>query len=179
MAIYGSSRRGANSEILAEHLLRDLPATRLYLYEQPVAPITDLRHDPKGFPPVPEEYGRMITQMLEHDILLFVTPLYWYGMSGAMKNFVDSFSHALRDPRLGFKERIREKEGYAVIVGGDQVRRKAIPLVEQFGLIFDFLGMKYGGYLIGQGGKPGDIMADSRALQDAAALNQSLRARIS
>lgn len=177
MAIYGSTRRQGNSELLAEQVIQDLPATRLFLSEHQIPPIDDRRHAPGGFPPITGIYGQWVEQMLAHDVLIFTTPLYWYGMSGPMKNFVDHFSHALRDPRFNFREGMKTKEAYALIAGGDEARRKGLPLVQQFGYIFDFLGMRYGGYILGQGSKPGEVLQDQRALQEAAWLHQSLQAR--
>lgn len=179
MAIYGSSRRGGNSEQLTDLIIGNLPATRLYLADTPAPAIDDRRHAPEGFPPITGPYQGMVEQLLAHDLLLFATPLYWYGMSGHMKNFVDNFSHALRDPRYNFREAMKSKEAFVLITGSDQARRKGLPLVQQFGLICDFLGMKYGGYLIAEGGKPGEALQDRQALAEARLLHETLASRLS
>ncbi|MDQ0860369.1 multimeric flavodoxin WrbA [Bacillus sp. V2I10] len=61
---------------------------------------------------------------------MFVTPLYWYGMSGTMKDFFDLWSQALRDERFSFKENAKDKKAYVIIAGGDSPKIKALPLVQ-------------------------------------------------
>lgn len=175
LAIYGSTRPNGNAELLADHVLDGIPATKIHLRDYQILPIIDQRHEPGGFAPVEDDLDAVATAMLAHQTLLFVTPLYWYGFSGLMKNFVDRWSQLLRDPRFAFKESMAQKTAYLVVVGGDSARRTALPLVEQFGYVCDFVRMTYGGYLIGEGNRPGDVLADQRALADAGALNQHLR----
>lgn len=174
LILYGSSRRGGNSEALADHLTRGLDCTRIYLAEKRITPIIDKRHDPAGFSPVDDDQDALIEQMLSHDVIVFATPLYWYGMSGQMKLFVDRWSQSLRDRRIDFKNGMAGKKAYAVIVGGDGVRVKALPLVQQFQYIFDFMKMEFAGYVIGKGGQPGEVLNDERALADADALRREL-----
>lgn len=177
LCIFGSSRPNGNSELLAERVIQGIPADRIYLRDAQLPHIVDRRHDPDGFGPVSQEIEPLYRALLSHDPLVFVTPLYWYGMSGLMKDFIDLWSHVSRDPRFNFKEAMRGKEAYVVIVGGTGARRLALPLVQQFGLIFDFVGATYAGYLIGEGGRPGEVLNDQRALAEAGALNEKLRVR--
>jgi multimeric flavodoxin WrbA len=115
-----------------------------------------------------------VEQVLAHDVLVFATPLYWYGMSGPMKLFVDRWSQSLRDKRYDFKAALRQKRAFVVITGGDNPRIKGLPLVHQFAYIFDFVGMDFAGHVIGEGNKPGDVLLDQRALGEV----DSLRARL-
>lgn len=176
--IYGSSRENGNSEQLAEIVLKDLPATRFYLRHYHIKPIRDKRHTVEGFSPVDDDYDQVITQIIKHDVLLFVTPLYWYGMSGDLKNFIDRWSQSLRDSRYDFKGAMKGKKAFVIIVGGESVRIKALPLVQQFQYIFDFMSMEFAGYLIGQGSKPGEVMKDTRGLADAQHFHQLLKESI-
>jgi multimeric flavodoxin WrbA len=174
LVLYGSSRRGGNSETLANHLTQGLDCTRIYLAEQRVTPIVDQRHDPAGFAPVADDQDAIVRQMLAHDLIVFATPLYWYGMSGQMKLFVDRWSQSLRDPAVDFKGGMAGKKAAVVIAGGSDARIKGLPLVQQFQYIFDFMSMQFAGYVIGRSGKPGDILNDERALEEAAALRREL-----
>jgi NAD(P)H-dependent FMN reductase len=174
LALYGSARRGGNSEQLLDRVLGALPATRYYLADLALAPFSDLRHEPGGFPPVDGPAGEILRAMTTHDVILFGCPVYWYGMSAQLKGLVDHWSHALRDPALAFKESMRGKKAHLLLTGGDRPRIKGLPLVQQFGYTLDFMGIEFGEYIIGQGSKPGDVMQDERAVFQADWLNRQL-----
>lgn len=176
LILYGSARDEGNTELLTERMVDGLECTRFYLRKLSIEPIVDKRHDPEGFSPVGDDHDRLIEALLAHDVVIFATPLYWYGMSGAMKDFIDRWSHSLRDARLPFKQMIREKKAYVVMTGGPDGRLKGLPLIQQFHHIFQFVGMEFAGYLIGTGGKPGQVLEDERALLEAGWLNKVLRA---
>lgn len=174
LAIYGGSRKNGNSEQLTRELLREISYSSLHLSDYQIKPIVDQRHDPHGFDAVDDDYAHVLQQVLSHELLVFTTPLYWYGMSGLMKNFIDRWSQSLRDPSLNFKVEMARKQAFAVVVGDDQPQRKALPLVQQFQYIFDFMNMPLVGYLIGQGRKPGEIQNDLSALEKAATWRKKL-----
>ncbi len=175
LVIYGSSREEGNTELLTETILEGVDATRVYLRQKNVRPIVDQRHDPEGFRVVDDDHDAIIQQMLSADLVIFATPLYWYGMSGPMKDFVDRWSQSLRDSRYDFKGEVKGKPAWVVVTGGKDARLKGLPLIEQFHHIFNFVGMEFAGYLIGTGGQPGQIMQDERTLLDAGWLNRHLR----
>lgn len=175
MAIHGSSRAQGNTETLTRIVLKDVPATHLYLRQHMIKPVTDQRHDPHGFTPVDDDYDKLVDKVIRHDTLIFSTPLYWYGMSGLMKNFIDRWTQSLRDPRHDFKEAMREKKAYVIITGGEKVRLKALPLIQQFELIFQFMSMDFKGYVLGYGGKPDGVLHDEQALAHAKQLNEQLK----
>ncbi|MET3290275.1 flavodoxin family protein [Brevibacillus fluminis] len=175
LVLYGSSRENGNSEKLADRVVEGLGATKIYLREHAITPIHDKRHTEEGFQPVDDDYDSIVHQMLAHDVIIFATPVYWYGMSGIMKNFIDRWSQSLRDRSLSFKEKMGHKTAYVVMTGYDQAKLKGLPLVQQFQHIFEFVTTTYGGYIIGEGNKPDDILVDESALFEADKLNRRLR----
>ncbi|WP_137790642.1 flavodoxin family protein [Bacillus sp. E(2018)] len=172
--INGSSRENGNTDALTQKALDGIHYTSFYLKNYKVNPIDDQRHDAGGFHKVDDDYEELIKQILQHDVLIFATPVYWYGMSGVMKNFVDRFSQSLRDGTLNFKKRMSDKIAYVITVGGDHPRIKALPLIQQFQYIFDFLGTEFAGYLIGEANAPQEILADPKSLRDALSFNNVL-----
>lgn len=177
LVIYGSSREEGNTELLTERVVEGLACTRLYLRKLNVQPIVDQRHAPAGFDPVADDHDEIIRQVLAHDLIIFATPLYWYGMSGPMKDFIDRWSQSLRDPRFDFKNQIKTKLAWVIVTGGPDARLKGLPLIQQFYHIFQFVSMEFGGYLIGTGGKPGQVLDDERAMLEAGWLNRLLRSK--
>lgn len=174
LVIYGSAREEGNTELLTERAVAGLECTRIYLRRMNVEPIVDKRHDPDGFQPVADDHDEISRAILVHDLIIFATPLYWYGMSGYMKDMIDRWSQSLRDPRFDFRNLIRTKQAWVITTGGADARIKALPLIQQFAHIFSFVGVEFAGYLIGTGGKPDQVLEDERALLEAGWLNNHL-----
>ncbi|WHX49661.1 flavodoxin family protein [Paenibacillus woosongensis] len=173
--LHGSTREEGNTEALTEIVLDGLERTDIYLRGKTIRPIHDQRHEEGGFDPVDDDYDGIVQDVLEHDILVFTTPVYWYGPSGILKNFIDRWSQSLRDTRYNFKEAMAKKKAYVIVVGGDNPRIKALPLIQMLKYTFDFVGMPLEGYVIGKASRPGDIKGDSRALAEAQWLNRELK----
>lgn len=170
VAIYGGSRPGGNSELLAAEVLKDVEATAIFLRDYTIQPVVDQRHQAGGFSRVDDDFDQVIDTVLCHERWLFVTPVYWYGMSGLLKNFIDRWSQASRDLNLHFGQRTQGKTAYLVAAGGDNPRIKALALVQQFFWIADFVGLTLADYVIGEGDKPGDVLNDSVAMVRAGKL---------
>lgn len=177
LLILSSSRRGGNSELLAEAVVRGLECTRLYLPEKRIEPVVDQRHVPGGFTPVDDDYAEIVALLRTHDTLIFATPIYWYGMAGPLKDFFDRWSQVLRDPSFAFKAELAQKRAFVVLAGSDNPRIKGLPLILQFQHIFGFVGMDFAGYVIGEGNRPGEVLQDGRALAEAEWLGRQVAAK--
>lgn len=92
MALLGSSRRNGNTEYLVEKALKGVKYKSIYLLDVHMEPIVDQRHESNGFDDVDDEYEKLFKEFLNQDIIVFATPLYWFGMSGQMKTFFDRWS---------------------------------------------------------------------------------------
>jgi multimeric flavodoxin WrbA len=174
--IYGGTRPNGNNEVLTDHSIQGIEVEKIYLRDYNIQPIDDMRHAPEGFQEKNDDYNAIIDRILPHDILIFSTPIYWYSMSGTMKNFIDRWSQTLRDAKYpDFKKQMAAKKAFVIAVGGDNPGIKGLPMIQQFQHIFDFMGMDFAGYIIGEGNKPGDILHDQKALFAATQLNQNLK----
>ncbi|MED4989299.1 MULTISPECIES: flavodoxin family protein [Parageobacillus] len=167
LVLNGSSRENGNTEQLTDVILEGVSSTRINIRDFLIQPIVDKRHDPAGFTKVSDDYDQIIELVLQHDVLIFATPIYWYGMSGHMKQFIDRWSQSLRDTRFSFKEEMKKKKAFVIICGGDNPYIKGLPLIQQFQYIFQFMGIEYIGYVIGEGNAPGDVLRDERAIGQA------------
>ncbi|WP_221568114.1 flavodoxin family protein [Alkalihalobacillus sp. TS-13] len=174
LAIHGSSRPKGNTEQLTRKALQGLDATHIHLSDFTIQPIDDLRHEPGGFQPIEDDNDHIVKLILDHDILVFSTPVYWYGMSGMMKDLIDRFSQNMRDTRYDFKDSLSKKKAYVICCGGDNPKIKALPLIQQFNYIFEFVSLEFAGYIIGQANKPGEVANDIQAIQQAGELNKIL-----
>ncbi|GED34144.1 flavodoxin family protein [Brevibacillus centrosporus] len=177
LVLQGSSRENGNTEQLSQLVLQGIPHTQIHLREKNIRAIHDQRHDPEGFTAVDDDYDAIVEAVLEHDVIVFATPIYWYGMSGFMKDFVDRWSQSLRDKRYSFKQALAQKQAFVITTGGDDPRVKGLPLIQQFQYIFGFVGMPFAGYIIGEGNKPGDVLQDKRAVAEASIWNEQWSAK--
>jgi len=174
--IYGGTRLNSNTEILTEHVIRGINTEEIFLRDYSILPIIDMRHSEEGFQDRNDNYNSIIDRIMEHDILIFSTPIYWYSMSGTMKNFIDRWSQTLRDSKYpDFKSKMANKKAYVIAVGGDDPYIKGLPMIQQFKHIFDFMGIEFMGYLLGDGNRPGDIYQDKIALFNAEQLREKLK----
>ena len=167
LALLGSTRKDGNSQYLTDTILEGTDHTIVSLADKQIDPIIDERHSEAGFSKVEDDYEELLELLLTHDVLIFSTPLYWYGMSGPMKNFFDRWSQYLRDEKLNLKEELTKKKAYVVVTGGSSAKVKALPLIQQFSYIFEFVNMEFVDYVIGNGVKPGEISEDKLALVKA------------
>lgn len=173
--IYGGTRQDGNTEILTEQAIKGLEVERIYLNNHEILPIVDQRHSNDGFKEVYDDYNSIIDRILPHDILIFSTPIYWYSMSGTMKNFIDRWSQTFRDSKYPeFKKSMSEKNAYVIAVGGDNAKLKGLPMIQQFEYIFSFAGITFEDYILGNGNKPDDILEDKAAILTAKILRDKL-----
>jgi multimeric flavodoxin WrbA len=165
VVIYGGTRKQGNTETLTKHAIQGIEAEEIFLRDLSILPIIDMRHDVEGFQDREDDYNSVIERILQHDTFIFATPIYWYSMSGTMKNFIDRWSHTMRDGNYpDFKAEMSTKKAYVIAVGGDAPSIKGLPMIEQFKYIFEFMGVEFKGYILGKGNQPGDIMDDKVAL---------------
>lgn len=158
-----------NTEALAQRAAAALPAdnppTWLHLHGLDLPPFEDHRHD-LGTYPMPEgDARRLLDATLAASELVFVSPVYWYSLPAPIKLYLDHWSAWLRVPGLDFKARMAGRRLSLVTTSGN--REKAQPMIDSVRLCADFMGMPWGGALWGQGGAPGAVAGDVRALAQA------------
>jgi len=161
--IYGSSRRNGNSDQLANLLVEGFDAEKIYLADYNIEPIIDYRHT-ENAPYPDDDYHFVIERVLANDVLIFATPIYWYGASGLTKTFIDRWSQSLRENKEDFLSSFGKKTAWVIGIGDDEPHLKGIPLVQQFQYIFEYTGTTFAGYILGRGNKPGDILQDTISL---------------
>jgi len=169
--LLASARQDGNTEILArkaaEHLPRHWSQTWLRLGDLPLSPFQDIRHS-VGVYPQPEGNERVLFDAtLQATDLVLAVPLYWYSVPASAKLYLDYWSAWLRVPGAEFKTRMAEKKLWGCCALSDEDTRVADPLVGTLALTAGYLNMAFGGVLLGYGNKPGDILADSAALERA------------
>jgi multimeric flavodoxin WrbA len=101
LLILGSPRAGGNTAAAAHCLRQDLNLGAEQIVDLRTCNVEPFKYDADL---ARDDFRAVIDQMLDHQQLVFVTPVYWYAMSGLMKNFFDRLTDLLLDPegrRLG------------------------------------------------------------------------------
>lgn len=170
--LLASARRDGNTEILTRKAAESLPPacaqTWLRLMDLPLSPFVDIRHS-VGVYPQPEGHERVLFDAtLDATDLVFAVPLYWYSVPASAKTYLDYWSGWLRVPGADFKARMAAKTLWGVCALSDEDFSRADPLIGTLKLTAEYLGMEFGGVLLGFGNQPGEILADAAALERAA-----------
>jgi len=99
----------------------------------------DYQHRNRG-----DDFEPLMMRVLEHDAIIFASPVYWYAVSPPMKAFLDRISDFLDlDDLLDHDRRLRGKTGYVLCTSIYEEPPK--PFVGSFTDTFDYLGMQFGG----------------------------------
>ncbi|MEU2283921.1 NAD(P)H-dependent oxidoreductase [Streptomyces sp. NPDC013178] len=169
--VLGSSRSEGNTELLAREAAEQLPAhveqEWISLADHPLPDFEDLRHDSDHVRPTEGDAALLLDATLEATDIVIASPLYWYTLSAHTKRYLDHWSGWLRTPGLDFKATLagRTLWGVAALAHDEEV--VADPLVGALHNSAAYMGMRFGGVLLGNGSKPGDVLRDTEALARA------------
>ncbi|MFD8566530.1 flavodoxin family protein [Streptomyces sp. NPDC059639] len=169
--VLGSSRPGGNTETLArkaaEQLPPDVTQRWIDLAEHPLPDFEDLRHDSDHVRPGSGPTALLLDATLAATDLVIASPLYWYAVSASTKRYLDHWSGWLRTPGVDFKKTLAGRTLWGVTALAHEEGEVADPLVGTLNNSAAYLGMRFGGVLLGNGSKPGDVLKDERALREA------------
>jgi multimeric flavodoxin WrbA len=169
--LLGSSRTGGNTELLARRAAEQLPADVeqrwLSLAEHPLPDFEDLRHDSDHVRPTEGAAGLLLDATLAATDIVIASPLYWYSVSASTKRYLDYWSGWLRTPNTDFKATLAGRTIWGVTALAHTEEEVADPLIGTLSNSAAYMGMRFGGVLLGNGSKPGDVLEDSAALTRA------------
>ncbi|CAL9452681.1 flavodoxin family protein [Streptomyces werraensis] len=169
--VLGSARPDGNSELLArraaEQLPPDVDQRWIDLTAHPLPEFEDLRHDSDHVRPTEGDTALLLDATLAATDLVIVSPLYWYAVSAQTKRYLDHWSGWLRTPGLDFKATMAGRTLWGVTALAHEEPEVADPLVGTLSNSAAYMGMRFGGVLLGNGSKPGDVLTDTRALARA------------
>jgi multimeric flavodoxin WrbA len=169
--VLGSARADGNTELLArraaEQLSPDVEQQWIDLAEHPVPDFQDLRHDSDHVRPTEGNLALLLDATRAATNIVIASPLYWYSVSAHTKRYLDYWSGWLRTPGLDFKATMAGRTLWGVTALADTQPEVADPLVGTLNNSAAYLGMRFGGVLLGNGSKPGDVLNDTDALTRA------------
>lgn len=178
LGIFGSPRRGGNTDLLLEETLKGAQSQgaeveRIYLTDFSITPCRECHGcDETGQCVIKDDMQKIYPKLLEADIIILSSPIFFYGMTAWAKALIDrsqalwARKYLLKDPSLG-KEG-RKRKGFFISVGatkGQKVFEGAILTAKYF---FDVLNAEYSGELVFRGIEAkGEIRNHGEAIQQA------------
>ncbi len=133
--IQGSSRSDGNTNKIAAFIKEKTAFDIVDLKSKNISSFDyDFKNQGDDFIPLMNEIVN------SYDIIIFATPIYWYSMSGIMKNFFDRITDCLKiEKEIGRK--LRGKTMGMISCGSDSELKKGfeMPFVESA----KYLGMPY------------------------------------
>jgi multimeric flavodoxin WrbA len=119
-----------------------------------------------------DDMNQLYSRVMESDVMVFGTPVYWYGPTALMKAFIDRFVYFNCPENRG---RIAGKSAVIAIPFEDEDLETASLLVSFFEKCFDYLEMKLVGQTLGPGvTEKGEIAHKAESLQQAHQLGMRL-----
>ena len=174
LALIGSPRKGGNTDILVEQILQGSKtkghtSEKLYLYGYKISPCVDCRNCKKGdyVCTVKDGMQEIYPKMEEADVVIFGTPLYWWGPSGQMKALIDRMRPFVANGKFKGKKAV-------VVTPSSDGPKSCGPLVEMFRLTFDYLGGEFVGKILAKAYEKGEIEQNQKALKEAYEFGASL-----
>ncbi|MGB3182037.1 MAG: NAD(P)H-dependent oxidoreductase [Cyclobacteriaceae bacterium] len=137
MVIVGSHRDESDTLAFTEKILGDIPHKLVNLRKVRISPYCY-----SGKYREEDQFDYMAGLMAIYNPIVFATPVYWYSMSGIMKDYFDRITDLLTINKP-YGRKLRGKTIYVISVGSDR------KLPDGFEMPFrntaKYLGMKYGG----------------------------------
>jgi len=176
LALIGSPRKQGNTDILVNEICRGSKAVghvvetvRLYDYE--ILPCIDCRHckrqEADHACTLKDGMQVIYPKLEDSDLIIFGTPVYWYGPTAKMKLLVDRLRPYIESRRLKGKRGI-------VVMPSEEGPGCCGPLMEMFSRSFDYLGMKMEGSILARAYERGEIEKNPEEIRRAYELGASL-----
>ncbi len=178
LGILGSPRKGGNTELLLEEALKGAEAEgaeveRLRLTDYNIIPCKEcLACFKDGNCIILDDMAKIYPKLLEADIIVLASPIFFYGVTAWAKGFIDrcqalwARKYQLKDPSFG-KEG-RKRKGFFISVGGTKGQKTFEGAILTAKYFFDVLNAEYAGELVlREVDAKGDVLKHPEALQQA------------
>ena len=175
LGLVGSPRKGGNTDLLVSSILDGAAASghlteKVYLYNLDITACIDCRSCQKGkFQCVLADDMQRLYQKFEGaDVIVFGTPLYWYGPTGKMKLVIDRLRPFAASKKLKGKKAV-------VVVPSEEGAGACSHVIRMFELSFEYLGMALAGKMLVKAYEKADVKAQPETLSRAFELAKTLR----
>jgi multimeric flavodoxin WrbA len=180
IAFLGSPRAGGNTDTLTLRLLDGAKAAgheteSFAIRSQKISPCLGCdRCWEKGRPCViNDDMSRAYDLIAASDVLVFATPVYWYGPTAQMKTFIDRLVVFNRPES---RSMIEGKSAILVTAYEEEGPSAAELLIKMFEMSFAYLGVKFVDKLIVDGvGPKGAVLQKPETMERAYAIGERIK----
>jgi multimeric flavodoxin WrbA len=175
LGLVGSPRRGGNTDLLVDTVLEGATKNKhqtekVYLYGIDIAPCVDCRVCKKGNYECALKDGMraLYPKLEEADVIVFGTPLYWYGPSAKMKLLLDRLRPYIASKKLKGKRAV-------LLVPSEEGADACSHVVGMFNLSFGYLEMQITGVLLPKASEKGEVKQQPHVLEEAKPLGKHIK----
>jgi len=175
LGLVGSPRKGGNTDLLVSRILEGADTSghlteKVYLYNLDIAPCVDCRSCQKGKfrCAIDDDMQRLYPKLEAADVIVFGTPLYWYGPTGKMKLVMDRFRPYAASGKLKGKQAV-------VVVPSEEGAAACGYLVGMFELSFEYLGIGLIAKMLVKAYEKAEVKEQPETLKRAFELGKTLK----
>ena len=178
LAVIGSPRRNGNTHILVSKIAegaksKDAEVDALFLDDFTIKECNGCHACWKTEECVKnDDMLTIYPRIIQSDIIIFGTPVYWYGPTALMKGFIDRFVY-FNCPKN--REKIKGKSAVIAVPFEEENQETVRPVVEFFQKCLDYLQMNLIGQVIAPGVTTrGEVRNKEDILQQAYDIGKTL-----
>lgn len=175
IGLVGSPRKGSNTDLLVDSVLDGAGTSghtteKLYLYDLDIEPCLDCKACKKGSYKCAliDDMQTIYPKLQEADVIVFGTPLYWYGPSAKMKLLIDRLRPFTASKKLKGKRAV-------LVVPSEEGADACNFIVGMFGLSFDYLGVDLIAKLLARASERAEVKAQPQTLAEAFVVGKCLK----
>ncbi len=175
LGLVGSPRKGGNTDLLVSAVLYGAGANnnkieKLFLYDLDISPCVDCRGCKRRTCQCILKDGmkKLYPKLEEADVIIFGTPLYWYGPTAKMKLFIDRLRPYISSKKLKNKKAI-------LVVPSEEGARACRNLVRMFELSLNYLDVAILGKLIVKASEKAEVKKQPKVLDKAFKLGKAIQ----
>lgn len=135
LVILGSARRHSDTRKFAEFTFARKPHSLIDLCDYIIE-----EYDYEAEYSEADQFNEVMELILQHEIVVFATPVYWYAMSGKLKNLFDRFTDSITVEKDKGRQ-LRGKKIAMIAIGNDLELPKGFET--PFSRTAEYLGMEY------------------------------------
>lgn len=181
LALVASPRKGGNTDTLTLSLLKSAnekwaKTEVVYLVNKTIKPCTQCEHchqDISNKCPIIDDFNMIVEKMINADIVVFATPVWWSSMHSLLKLLLDR-CYSLVDKNWD-NFRLQGK-GFVIIACQTQADLNLYvnPLVKEFEVYQDWLKFKVIGSLVASASEKGEVASNEEIMDKAVKLGETL-----